>query len=955
MKILAKLLTGFIAVAVLCGIVGVVGIMQISSLDKNLVALAEETIPSLNALSSIDLELTNLKVAIRTLSNPLTIDDEATYKRQLANIEKARTSYKAALEKFEAIPNVPEEAKLWKEVTALIGPAAAYNNTIMELATKAKNAGPEEREAYFREIYALISGDERLVFDNVQNAVRKVLTYDQQYYGIDLPKQAIQSANTGKVILIIVTILAFIVALILGIILGTSIANPLKKSVAILDKLAAGDISEKMEVKSKDEFMQVATSLNGVIATVGALIGEAEMLTKAAVDGRLSTRGDASKFKGGYHSIVEGVNKTLDAVIGPLNVAANYVDRISKGDLPPKITDSYNGDFNEIKNNLNLAIDNINALVVDAGLLVQAAVDGKLSTRADATKHQGDYRKIVDGVNKTLDAVIGPLNVTAKYVDDISKGVIPPVITDSYNGDFNIIKNNLNSVVKMMSDLLRETDVIIRAAADGDLDKRANADIFLGGWNQLVKGVNETITNIVNPLMVTADYVDKISRGAIPEQITSVYKGQYNIIKTNLNACIVAINALVSDASILVEAAIDGKLSTRADATKHQGDYKKIVDGVNKTLDLVITPVNETIAILTRLAEGDMTLRMNGVYKGDFDILKTSMNDSLESINNTLGEITTAVDQVAEGSLQVSQASQALSQGATEQAASLEEITSSTTEISSQTRTNTENALKVNTLAKGAQDNAQKGNIQMNELVSAMKDINASAEGIKKVVIAIDDIAFQINLLALNANVEAARAGKYGKGFAVVAEEVRNLAVRSASSVKETTIMVDEAISNIQRGNVLVDGTAKQLSEIVDGASQVVVLAEEVATAGREQTQGLEQISLGLNQIDQVTQSNTASAEESASASEELSSQAQQVKSMLGRFKLKAQEGKMNNADVMAMLRTELANRDNSHRQSAPTMASAAKMQNAAVTRSKPSKVNPADIISLDDNNFGKF
>ena len=1139
MKILAKLLTGFIAVAVLCSIVGVVGIIQISNQNKNLQEMSSKTLPTLFSLSTIDQELTNIKVAIRSLANKAGIDDDVYYKRQLTNIETARTAYKAAIAEFNSFPNVPEEDKLWKVADSQIDGAAEYNNLIMSLAEKARTASPEARDQIFAQMYDLVSSDKRLVYDNLQTAVRAVLAYDKQYYGIDLPKQAIASANTGAILLVIVTILAFIVAILLGLFLGTSISRPLRKSVDILDKIAMGDISEKMESKSNDEFKQVSGSINLVIGTIASLIAEAEMLTKAAVEGRLSTRGDAAKFKGGYHQIVEGVNKTLDSVIGPLNVAANYVDRISKGDLPPKITDSYNGDFNEIKNNLNvaidnlnalvadanmlvqaavdgklatradaskhqgdykkivegvnktldsvivplnvaanyvdriskgdlppkitdsyngdfneiknnlnLAIDNINALVVDAGMLVQAAIDGKLATRADAAKHQGDYKKIVDGVNKTLDAVIGPLNVTAKYVDDISKGIIPPIITDSYNGDFNviktnlnavvkmmsdllketdviikaaadgelekranaelflggwnklvsgvndtitnivnplmvtadyvdkvskgiippeittvykgqynIIKTNLNAVVKMMSDLLKETDVIIRAAADGELDKRANAELFLGGWNKLVSGVNDTITNIVNPLMVTATYVDKISRGAIPEQITDIYKGQYNIIKTNLNSCISAINALVNDAGLLVQAAIDGKLSTRADAVKHQGDYRKIVDGVNKTLDLVITPVNETISILTHLADGDMTLRMTGSYKGDFDILKTSMNDSLDSINNTLGEITTAVEQVAEGSLQVSQASQALSQGATEQASSLEEITSSTTEISSQTRTNTESALKVNSLAKEAQENAEKGNLQMKDLVSAMKDINTSAEEIKKVVKAIDDIAFQINLLALNANVEAARAGKYGKGFAVVAEEVRNLAVRSADSVKDTTRMVDEAISNIQRGNILVDGTAVQLNEIVGGASQVVGLAEEVATAGREQTQGLEQISLGLNQIDQVTQSNTASAEESASASEELSSQAQQVKSMLSRFKLKVSDSKVNNADVMAMVRNELASRENTHRKPAAVAAFGAphKTGGSSVNRSKPSGVNPADIISLDDSNFGKF
>jgi len=181
------------------------------------------------------------------------------------------------------------------------------------------------------------------------------------------------------------------------------------------------------------------------IDAVNALVNDAKLLAKAAVDGKLATRADASKHQGDFRVIVQGVNDTLDSVIGPLNVAAEYVDRISKGDIPNKITDTYNGDFNEIKNNLNVCIDAISALVSDTNLLSKAAIEGKLSTRADATKHQGDYRKIVEGVNGTLDSVIGPLNVSAEYVDRISKGDLPNKITDTYNGDFNEIKNNLNT------------------------------------------------------------------------------------------------------------------------------------------------------------------------------------------------------------------------------------------------------------------------------------------------------------------------------------------------------------------------------------------------------------------------------------------------------------------------------------------------------------------------------
>ncbi|MBK8385445.1 MAG: hypothetical protein IPL11_07165 [Candidatus Accumulibacter sp.] len=139
----------------------------------------------------------------------------------------------------------------------------------------------------------------------------------------------------------------------------------------------------------------------------------------------------------------------------------------------------------------------VQRMIADADLLTRAAVDGKLATRADASKHQGDFQKVVTGVNSTLDAVINPLNVTARYVDDIARGVIPPVITDSYNGDFNVIKNNLKQHGRPDDALLAQTGIIIRAAAEGDLGKRANADLFVGGWNQLVKGSMKPSTSSI--------------------------------------------------------------------------------------------------------------------------------------------------------------------------------------------------------------------------------------------------------------------------------------------------------------------------------------------------------------------------------------------------------------------------------------------------------------------------
>ena len=413
-------------------------------------------------------------------------------------------------------------------------------------------------------------------------------------------------------------------------------------------KLALGDFDTDIELKSGDTESAMA-ALKKIVLILQNFQHEMKRLTSAAKDGQLSERAKPELFQGGYREITTDVNQMLDAVIQPLNVAADYVDNISRGNIPTKITDSYNGDFNTIKNNLNNCIDAISNMVAEAKNLEQAAVEGRLETRADVSQYQGDYRKIVQGVNNTLDAVIGPLNVTAEYVDQISKGVIPPVISDNYNGDFNIIKTNLNNMVKMMSNLLAQTDIIIKAAADGELDKRADATLFVGGWNKLVSGVNDTITNIVNPLNVAAEYVDNISKGNIPTKITDPYNGDFNILKNNLNTCIDAVNALIADASMLANAAVEGKLETRADATKHQGDFRKIVVGVNNTLDAVIGPLNVAANYVERISKGDTPPKITDTYNGDFNLIKNNLNLAIDAINQQAA----VAEKIANGDLSV--------------------------------------------------------------------------------------------------------------------------------------------------------------------------------------------------------------------------------------------------------------------------------------------------------------
>jgi len=424
-----------------------------------------------------------------------------------------------------------------------------------------------------------------------------------------------------------------------------AILLPIGEGNRVLAQISAGKIDELIAQNYSGDHEKMKQAVNNVAAALQSMTNDVDMLAKAAADGKLATRADAAKHAGAYRKVVEGFNLTLDNVIKPLNVSAEYVDRISKGDIPPKITDKYNGDFNEIKNNLNTCIDAISRVVADGVALTQAALEGKLATRADATRHQGDFKKVIEGFNLTLDNVIKPLNVSAEYVDRISKGDIPPKITDTYNGDFNEIKNNLNTCIDAISRVVADGVALTQAALEGKLATRADAAKHQGDFRKVIEGFNLTLDSVIRPLNVSAEYVDRISKGDIPPKITDKYNGDFNEIKNNLNNCIDNIRALVAEAASLVKAAGEGQLATRADATKHQGDFRKIVEGINEMLDAILLPIGEGNRVLAQISNGKIDELIAQTYKGDHEKMKQAVNNVavvLQGLQKELGRLTEA-------------------------------------------------------------------------------------------------------------------------------------------------------------------------------------------------------------------------------------------------------------------------------------------------------------------------
>jgi methyl-accepting chemotaxis protein len=640
----------------------------------------------------------------------------------------------------------------------------------------------------------------------------------------------------------------------------------------------------------------IAALVDQTISQHLSVTDETKRLHAAILQGRLSERAQVELFSGEDRATLEAMNGVIEALVEPVAVTSNYIERISKGDIPEKITDNYNGDFNTIKGNLNACIDAVNTMVADAVMLAKAAVEGKLATRADASKHQGDYRKIVEGVNHTLDAVIGPLNFSADYVDKISKGDIPPKITDNYNGDFNTIKGNLNACIDGLGGLL-ETNTVLKRMAINDYTKTVEGT-YLGVYAEVARAVNDVHGHILH----LTSTVKKVGRGDLED--LSEYKkagrrSENDELVPSLIAMMENLQSLVSDAEMLTKAAVEGRLSTRADVSKHQGEYRKIVEGVNHTLDAVVGPLKDVGATLDQLAGGDLTAQLTGEYAGDFKKLSDAVN--------TLGlQVRSAIQQIGANTLALVSAAEELNKVSQQMGASAEETAAQSNVVSAASGQVTNNVATVATAAdemsasiKEIAKNTAEATQVATTAVKTAEETNVtigklgqSSAEIGQVIKVITSIAQQTNLLALNATIEAARAGEAGKGFAVVANEVKELAKETAKATEDISRKI-EAIQNDTKGAVAAIGQiGVVIGQINDIQTTIASAVEEQSATTNEITRNLAEAAKGTTDIShnivgvaEAARSTTAGAAETQKSAQALERMAAELQGLVGQFK----------------------------------------------------------------------
>jgi methyl-accepting chemotaxis protein len=837
LRIRTKILIAVAVALSLMVAIGLVGYRTASSLTAHLDEFSTARLPTLDALWSANEAVTDAARHLNALMLPN--PDAEARRRSKAAFSDALQRVDDASYRFDSLPHDARTLALWKDATEKIAAWRALSSKVVVIA--ATDSSEEFLQAGTRK--AGLLAETRAAGTALDEILREV----REETAADGARSTAAGAAASR-----------------------------RATMAVLAAILLGAV-----------VMGVYGALlaRGIGRALTSLASEAGKLRDAVADGDLRVRGDAAAQDPEFRPIVEGMNATMAAFEDPMRLTVDCITRIGRGDIPERIAGEYRGDFALIQRSLNDCMDAVHGVLADVATLAEAGTEGRLEVRADPSRHQGDFRSVIEGVNATLDAVVGPLDEAARAVARIARGEIPPPITAEWKGSFAGLRDNLNTASASLHGVIEETNAMTSAQAAGDFEAYIPLERFEGAYRSLAEGVNASVRIHVKNLFLILDVVAAYANGDFGPRLPPL-PGKQVIANERIDLLRDNLRKISAEVQGLVASAQAGDLGARANAASLAGDWARIAEGLNATLAALAAPVEEASRVLQALADRDLRARVAGEYRGDHARIRDAVNATAGALEDAMVQVAAAVEQVSGAATQIASSSQAVASGASEQASSLAETASSIESVSGMIQESAGHAQEASAVALGARSAATDGASAVDQLQATMGKIRSSAEGTGQIIRDVSDIAFQTNLLALNAAVEAARAGEAGRGFAVVAEEVRSLALRAKEAATKTEVLIHQSVKEAGEGEHAARHVEGKLSEIVQGISKVAEIVSEIAGAAKEQAHVMGQVTSAVGEMDRVTQQNAASAEESSSAASELSGQAEELAAMVATFQL---------------------------------------------------------------------
>lgn len=504
------------------------------------------------------------------------------------------------------------------------------------------------------------------------------------------------------------------------------------------------------------------------------------------------------------------------------------------------------------------------------------------------------------------------LNERSEAAERLARGELTAVVPIASEKD--VLGQAMAIMKERVSTAIEAIGTIVDAAVAGQLDTRVDVSQFEGDYAQIVSGMNAVLDAVIIPLNIASDSLKKFANGQLAVKIDGEFAGDYAQIKESVNDVIDMLHMRNGDIQRLLEAATEGRLNERADVSRYTGANGKVLEGINHILDETAVPMKDTSRILAQVAKGDLTIVLNGRYRGDYAILNNSTKEMIAGLRVMAQQMQGGAINITSATAQILASSQQMVSVTQEQASAVNQITSTVKEIRSSAEQVALHAQGVAEAANDANQAALRGNEAAEETIGGMEDIRQKVESIAEniltlseqmqqigdIIDTVTDIADQSNILALNAAIEAAQAGEAGKGFRVVADEVRSLSEQSRQAAGQVKIILgdiqkatnlavmatEQGTKGVDAGTIMVNRTAQTIRELANTVDASAQAAQQIVAGVHQQTVGLDQIAIGMGDINLAVQQTAAGAQQSQTAAEDLNMLSDQLKEIVVQYKL---------------------------------------------------------------------